>query len=73
MVVSARILGSLLVAAATVTGLFEAESGPEFAFRPGMLVGWLEAAGSYPVMSTSLVVASATLLVMPVVLLFGRY
>jgi len=73
MVVSARILGSLLVAAATVTGLFEAESGPEFAFRPGMLVGWLEAAGSYPVMSTSLVIASATLLVMPVVLLFGRY
>ena len=73
MVVSARILGSLLVAAATVTGLFEAESGPEFAFRPGMLVGWLEAAGSYPVLSTSLVIASATLLVMPVVLLFGRY
>ena len=73
MVVSARILGSLLVAAATVTGLFEAESGPEFAFRPEMLVGWLEAAGSYPVMSTSLVIASATLLVMPVVLLFGRY
>ena len=73
MAVPARILGSLLVAAATVTGLFEAESGPEFAFRPGMLVGWLEAAGSYPVMSTSLVIASATLLVMPVVLLFGRY
>jgi hypothetical protein len=73
MVVPARVLGSLLVAVATVTGLFEAESGPEFAFRPGMLVGWLEAAGSYPVMSTSLVIASATLLVMPVVLLFGRY
>ena len=73
MAVPARILGSLLVAAATVTGLFEAESGPDFAFRPGMLVGWLEAAGSYPVMSTSLVIASATLLVMPVVLLFGHY
>ena len=73
MVVPARVLGSLLVAVATVTGLFEAESGPEFAFRPGMLVGWLEAAGSYPVLSTSLVIASATLLVMPVVLLFGRY
>ena len=73
MAVPARILGSLLVAAATVAGLFEAESGLELAFRPGMLVGWLEAAGSYPVMSTSLVIASATLLVMPVVLLFGRY
>ena len=73
MAVPARILGSLLVAAATVAGLFEAESGPDVPFRPGMLVGWLEAAGSYPVMSTSLVVASATLLVMPVVLLFGRY
>ena len=73
MAVPARILGSLLVAAATVTGLFEAESGPDFPFRPGMLVGWLEAAGSYPVLSTSLVIASATLLVMPVVLLFGRY
>ena len=73
MAVPARILGSLLVAAATVTGLFEAESGPEFAFRPGMLVGWLEAAGSYPVLSTSLVIASTTLLVIPVVLLFGRY
>ena len=73
MAVPARVLGSLLVAAATVTGLFEAESGPDFAFQPGMFVGWLEAAGSYPVMSTSLVIASATLLVMPVVLLFGRY
>ena len=73
MAVPARILGSLLVAAATVAGLFEAESSPDFPFRPGMLVGWLEAAGSYPVLSTSLVIASATLLVMPVVLLFGRY
>ena len=67
-----RLLGSLLAVLVVSAGTLGVESGAGVPLRLRVPAGWLDTAGSYPGIAMSLVVASATLLLVPVLLLFDR-
>ena len=67
-----RLLGSLLAVLVVSAGTLGVESGAGVPLRLRVPAGWLDTASSYPMMATSLVVASATLLLVPVLLPFDR-
>jgi len=72
MAVSARRFGSLLAVLTVAAGVLGAGSNADISLRLRVPAGWLDTAGSYPVLTGSLVVASATLLLVPVLLVFER-